>query len=619
MKTLHIKTVLNKISLVPLLISLAFLFVILPNFAAAKTLDISQFTQNHVSLTEYFDVLEDSTTILTLADVKSFEIASRFKTDIAPSTSLNFGYTSSAYWLRLSLENKSDQPIERILELAYHPLAHVDFYQPYENGYQVLQTGYAVPFLQRPYQFRFFVLPVSIPAHSEQAIYLRIETPNCVIIPARLWEKNAFLTYERRDNSIQALYLGMAISMVLYNVFLLSTLRDTSYLLYVLFSSTNVLSMIFYAGTSNELFSWSDTFAITRIGTSVTSAWSFTFFLLFMRQMLNTATVLPKLDFAVRLFIGINVLFPFLLLAMFEEFIKYRAFEIIMTSVLILIVGLICSFKRQRSAYFFTVAFTLFFAIVITVALEALAILPTNVTNSTWQLEFGSAVEMLLLAFALADRYNVIRKEKEQAQQLLVETLKSSEQILESCVAERTRELQIANAKLQALSMTDGLTGIANRRRFDDVLESEWNRAERLGQPLALGLLDVDWFKNYNDYYGHQMGDECLKKVAQVLVANISRTTDLVARYGGEEFVFIAPSTNAQTALSMAKKVCDALEMLTLPHEVSAYKRVTISIGVAAVIPRKDLNPEMLVENADIALYQAKKWGRNQAVLADMK
>lgn len=140
---------------------------------------------------------------------------------------------------------------------------------------------------------------------------------------------------------------------------------------------------------------------------------------------------------------------------------------------------------------------------------------------------------------------------------------------LDAKVMERTDELQILNRKLEALSTTDGLTGIANRRRFDEVLASEWSRAARSGQPLALAVLDVDWFKKYNDHYGHQAGDECLRSIARVFSSCVCRTGDLVARYGGEEFAFIAPATDAVNALSMAGKVCEALQALALPHEMS--------------------------------------------------
>ncbi|MBK9345786.1 MAG: diguanylate cyclase [Burkholderiales bacterium] len=190
---------------------------------------------------------------------------------------------------------------------------------------------------------------------------------------------------------------------------------------------------------------------------------------------------------------------------------------------------------------------------------------------------------------------------------------------LESKVAERTRELEISNAKLAALSSTDGLTGIANRRRFDEAFALEWARAKRNRQPLSVAMLDVDWFKKYNDHYGHQAGDECLRQVASVLVANVRRSGDLVARYGGEEFILIAPDTDKDAALRMASNICHALAQLALPHAMSPYGYVTASMGVATLVPLQHCNsPELLVKQADDALYQAKEQGRNRALACEV-
>jgi diguanylate cyclase (GGDEF)-like protein len=187
---------------------------------------------------------------------------------------------------------------------------------------------------------------------------------------------------------------------------------------------------------------------------------------------------------------------------------------------------------------------------------------------------------------------------------------------LEARVRERTRDLAEANSKLAALSLTDGLTGIANRRRFDEALGQELKRAARGRTPLALLMLDVDFFKLYNDFYGHQRGDTCLVSVARLVQSHARRASDLAARYGGEEFAMIAADTDAETALALAETIRASLDALQLPHERSALGRVTASIGVAVVVPDEQHSPEALVRLADQALYRAKEQGRNQAVLA---
>jgi diguanylate cyclase (GGDEF)-like protein/PAS domain S-box-containing protein len=182
-------------------------------------------------------------------------------------------------------------------------------------------------------------------------------------------------------------------------------------------------------------------------------------------------------------------------------------------------------------------------------------------------------------------------------------------------VAERTSELESLSQRLEALSTTDGLTGIANRRRFDSQMEAEWTRALRGSHSLALLMLDVDLFKRYNDHYGHQAGDECLRSVAKIFDSKSRRSSDLAARYGGEEFALIAPDTDASSAMHLAEVIRQSIESYGLPHAKSPTGRVTVSIGVSVMMPDGSQQPEALIQMADRALYLAKNQGRNQVVL----
>ena len=173
--------------------------------------------------------------------------------------------------------------------------------------------------------------------------------------------------------------------------------------------------------------------------------------------------------------------------------------------------------------------------------------------------------------------------------------------------------LEEANQKLERLSFLDGLTNIANRRRFDEFLQIEWRRAVREAAPLSVILADIDFFKAYNDTYGHEAGDEILKKVAGALAATVNRPADLVARYGGEEFIVALPGTDAAGALVLAERLRAAVEALAVAHSTSrAAAHVTISVGVATTIPERGAAPEALVAAADQALYEAKHDGRNR-------
>jgi diguanylate cyclase (GGDEF)-like protein/PAS domain S-box-containing protein len=166
---------------------------------------------------------------------------------------------------------------------------------------------------------------------------------------------------------------------------------------------------------------------------------------------------------------------------------------------------------------------------------------------------------------------------------------------------------------LEELSMTDGLTGISNRYRFDEVFEREWRRTMRSHSPLSLILMDIDFFKAFNDNYGHLAGDDCLRRVAQSLGRAARRTTDLVARYGGEEFAFLLPDTDSAGAVAVARQIRENMDSLNIPHPYSTVAdRVTLSMGLATVIPDKGEALSDLIKLADDLLYKAKANGRNQ-------
>ena len=197
-----------------------------------------------------------------------------------------------------------------------------------------------------------------------------------------------------------------------------------------------------------------------------------------------------------------------------------------------------------------------------------------------------------------------------------VKGLQERNDYLESLIEQRTRALEEANFKLELLSNTDGLTGIANRRSFDLALEEEWNRARRADIPLALIMLDVDHFKHFNDHYGHLAGDDCLRSLTQILLKEVRRSGELVARYGGEEFVVLMPDSNAQAVLEAAQRIQRAVRVLGLIHSKTSPGIVTFSLGVASLRPSLQHTPEDLVRQADLALYRAKALGRDRIELA---
>jgi diguanylate cyclase (GGDEF)-like protein len=223
---------------------------------------------------------------------------------------------------------------------------------------------------------------------------------------------------------------------------------------------------------------------------------------------------------------------------------------------------------------------------------------------------------MLWIALAAVVVAGVIR--------LRTRALRRQARRLEAKVAEQTAALQStvklleeANVRLEALSLEDDLTGIANRRSFERALNDEWNRARRREQPVALILLDLDYFKDLNDARGHQAGDDALRRIGAFLAQTIRRSGEVVARYGGEEFAILLPGFTAEAAMTVAESLRMGIATLGLPYGSGSTRRVTASCGVASMVPSDTLGSESLVAAADRALYSAKHSGRNCVRTAD--
>ena len=596
---------------------LSLLLLSLSTRADVGYLDVAQPGTQPLSLTTHVGMLEDASRGLTLADVSSREMTERFRYERVESSSFALGFTRSAYWFRLDVGNSSDQSVTRLLVVDNPRISLVDAYVPDgQGGYRAWFTGADRPQGGKAYDNRNFVFPLHLAAHSQQEVYLRVESSIGLLVPLQLWSVQAFHAYEREDYMARAGYMGIAIAMILFNLMLFIALRERIYLLYVTFVLCAVCALTIKNGMAPDwtLFGLPlNSNVVYYSGASL----ALSGMLLFMRSMLQTTRLLPRVDRGLLALVVLYLVSPLIYAVALPQVSQVAIFVYLLTAFVMMGVGLACALKRQRSAYFFLAAFGLLILGGATTTLRALGILPTNAFTEDG-LQIGSSLEMLLLAFALADRINVMRQEKLQAQarllqtqEQLVETLQRSERELEQRVVQRTEELQVLNSRLETLSLTDALTGIANRRHFDEVLAKEWKRAQRMGEPLALAVVDVDWFKAYNDHYGHLAGDSCLQEVAQTLASAISRSSDLVARYGGEEFVFLAPATSLANAQGMAEKLVQSVAALALPHLRSPLGHVSISIGVTAMQADAKLPPQTLLQRADSALYRAKALGRN--------
>jgi signal transduction histidine kinase len=445
--------------------------------ATDKVVEARKPGQGAVSLTEYFAILEDPEQTLTLADVRKPDVADRFVTGHPPVEALNYRLSQSAYWLRLTVRNASAQPVRQMLEIAYPLLSHIEWYQMAADGsYQSVATGAAMPFSTRPYPNRFFVFPLVLPAQSEQVVYLRIQSTIITQIPARLWEPGDFDAWELHDYAIQAWFFGMLTALILFNFLIFVALRDVTYLLYVFFAISMALTISAGNGWGKE-FLWPDTTWWSDIAVSVLGAFTQAALLAFMRRLLGTRELAPRLDRVIRVLIGIHLLFSVGFAVSILTFTRPGAVRDGATLILILSVGIYCALvKKQRLAAFFVLASSMWVFGVVVVALRGYGLLPSNAfTMNGWQI--GSVSEMLLLAFALAYRFNLIRRKADEDVRLVNASLAER-------LREREAELNRSHERLREIEQRQTLSQ-ERQRLMQDMHDG-------LGSSLASALRVVE-------------------------------------------------------------------------------------------------------------------------------
>ena len=410
--------------------------------------------QTAVPLSGYITFIEDPQKELTIGDMQRPAVAAKFKILSNPSSAINFGFTRSAYWLRFTISNASDSALERMVEIAYARLSRIDFFASNAAGsYDAILTGMARPFSTRPYPNRFFVFPLPLPAHSEKTIYIRIESLNSLQVPIQLWNTDAFHGSQLSDYIQQSWYYGMACVMILFHLLLYFTLRDFKSIIYILLLSFTALSLASINGLSQE-FIWTDSPVFNEFSSSIFSIYAVASLVLFTRQMLFTSKSIPRIDWVLKVLACIFIILPLGLPFFYQQFIVISVLAMLSALLLVFYTGIYLALKRQRSAYFFVTSFAvLLFGSTLT-ALQIIGIIPNNAFTIN-AMQWGSALEMLLLSFALADRFNEMRREKEQArlhaldvQQKLMLTLQSTELTLEQSVKERIANLTANNAEL---------------------------------------------------------------------------------------------------------------------------------------------------------------------------
>ena len=583
-------------------------------------------TPARVDIGTRMDVLIDPTRNLTLEQVS----APRQVWQAIDRPSPNFGFTTDAHWLRFRLRNDTAVVLERLIEL---PIPFLDDVRLFHVVHGEVKVRYALgdeqPFAQRVVQHRNFVMPVRLEP-GVQELYLRLASAGTIEAPLRLWEPAAFHAAAIDENLMQGIVVGILLIMVIYNLFVYLSTRDINYLYYIGFVASYLgfhLSLTGYAFA----YVWPEAVAWNRIAISTFVASAALFTCLFCTSFLKLRAFYYPTFFAMRMLTLVCVV---LLLSTFilPYTLTIRAGAAITIPLVTFSLGLGYWrwWKGARFARFYCIAWTSILISLAVLNAGKHGWIPINFWTENAS-QIGIVLLVTLLSFTLADQINNDRTlrlnaqavalahetKTREAQQALIRATEDANRELEQRVQARTHELhdtleqlQEANAQLQRLSITDGLTGLANRARFDAVAQDELRRAERHDAPFALILFDIDHFKRLNDTYGHLTGDACLRALAQALQPRVQRAGDLLARYGGEEFVVILSEAREDQALAFAETLRETVAGLAVVHE-DQILHITASFGVTSALATVSLQVADYLAAADHALYQAKAEGRN--------
>jgi diguanylate cyclase (GGDEF)-like protein len=549
-------------------------------------------------------------------------------------TSPNFGFTSSAYWFKFDIDNPTENEPSVYLEITLPFLDKVELYQ-LESGKIIQQhvVGDTYPFDERPVTHQNFVLPYTL--HSGKNEFLmRIASSGTVEAPIVLWDVDKHAIFSANDNLLQGIWAGVIAIMVVYNLLLFFSIRELSYLYYVIFAFSFLLFQVSLKGYGFA-YLWPESLEWNSFAISVFIGGSNLSILLLIVEFLKLRTTTPYAYRVMQFLIVVSAIsFVLSFIVPYSITIRLNSTLALINCSVSMILGYISLFRGLPDARYYCLAWTATFIGLGILGLVKFGVLPANIyTNNAGQI--GIVFLVSLLSLALAGRIN---REKEmrldaqesmlssemklrESQEELLKTQTSINAQLESKVKERTQsmqraltELEQANNRLELASTTDSLTTLFNRRHFESRLHIELKRAERHDRELSVILCDLDRFKSINDNYGHKTGDECLRHAAVILKNTITRSGDIIARYGGEEFIILLVDTSVSEAEHVANTLCKAFANSAFESNGNIIE-FTASFGVSSISQKAPKSADELVTRADIAMYEAKNDGRNQVKL----
>jgi diguanylate cyclase (GGDEF)-like protein len=527
-----------------------------------------------------------------------------------PNGGTTFGFRDGATWLHAELFNQNNGEQRWLLVLDYPLLDNVDVYLRYPDGtVEHMASGDRLPFSARSIRYRHPNFWVNLPQRSEVELLVRVASRSSLQTPLSLFTPKAFAEMERDLQFGIGLFYGILVALLSYNLVLWLSLKDASHFWYMVHVCGFGLVMFCLNGLAFE-YLWPNSPWLANLAIPLSMALSQITMHQFCRVFLELKERQPLAD---KFALGLIGFFVLMGLATFV--VDYRTAVLPMTlsvfpgTVFILYAAISAIRNGYAPAKVFLTAWAFLLLGVALYASVSFGVLPKNFATE-YGIQLGSALEMILLSFALAYRYARLRGENERL-------VREHNEQLERHVARRTSELSTAleqlaeaNQRLRESNRRDALTGLFNRRHFRDMFEHQLHNAAENHQPLAVLLLDLDHFKDVNDTHGHLAGDECLRWIGRAMTETLVEHGTLLARFGGEEFVAVVPDIDSERAMQLAERL--RLRICSEPVRYAGNNiQLSTSIGVFVVRPGDTVSAEGSLHRADDALYAAKNRGRN--------
>ena len=560
------------VSSLKLVLLLLALIVVFPGSAnAARLHPLILENKAFYDLSGYWEILRDPTGDLTVHQAA----ASSHWSGPLHKKVLNIGLTKDSIWLRFSLENRRDSPREFFVSFEYPVVNAVTFYSKKRGGgFQESRMGSIIPASERVVTDRHFLFPLSLESGETVTVYMRIRSTSGMTIPVRILSEQALSKKGIRDYTIYGALFGFLALILVYFITAGSLIRKGIGLWLALYSTFFGLHAAMRAGfirlyMPDEFLAFNTLLQVLFIGGLYFTGAKF--FRLFL-SLKDHAGLFDKIMAG---FQYLSILFVALVFSPNPLLTVVSLMLFVVNPVFSICLSFYFWHKGTANAGYFAIGWFTAHAVSVYDFFRINGIISYPFYNE-WLIPLSLFFTLAFLSIAL------IRQ----------------------------------NAAYHLMAGTDPLTNLANRRKFDETLHAEWNRCLRYNRPLSLILADVDRFKKYNDTFGHKAGDQLLCRIAEVLKSYARRPGELAVRYGGEEFILILPNVDDTHAFHIAEAIRKAVGAFFQDDgDQQANRRVTISIGLSTKMPQKEDNPEKLVLEADRALYEAKRAGRNRTVV----